>query len=60
MSSRERETTHLMMGTSDFDGDGEREKDYCNVRFVVVGVTDVREISQRRTDSEDKDCFYSR
>ena len=45
---------HLPMGTFEFDGDGEREKDYHKVQFSEGVVTDVWEIIQRRTDSVDK------
>ena len=50
LSSCERETPHLLMGTPEFDGDGEREKDYCKVRFAEGVVTDLWEISRRRVD----------
>ena len=46
------------MERSEFDGDGEREKDYCKVRFAEVVVTDVLEIRRRRTDLEEKDCSF--
>ena len=49
-----------MMETSEFDDDGKRKKDYLKVRFSKGVVTDIYTISQRRTDLEDKDCFYYR
>ena len=58
LSSRGCETPHLLMGTSEFDGDGEHEKEYCKVWFSERMVTNVYEISRRRTDYEDKDWSY--
>ena len=49
MSIREREMPHLLMGTFEFD-----------FRFAEGVVTDIWEISRRRTNLEDRDCFYSR
>ena len=48
------------MGKSDFNGDGEREKDYSKFQFSEGVVTDVWDIRRRRTDLEDNDCFCSR
>ena len=43
------------MVMSEFDGDGDREKDYCIVQFSEGVVIDVWDISRRRTGSEYKD-----
>ena len=58
LSSHEHDTPHILMERYEFDGDGEREKDYCKVRFAEVVVTDVLEIRRSRTDLEDKDCSF--
>ena len=51
---RERETPHLLMVTSEFDGDGDHEKDYWKVRFGEGVVTYVWDISQSMTNLEEK------
>ena len=48
--------THILMRTFKFDGYFERKEDYCKVRFSEGDMKDKWEISQRRMDSEDKDC----
>ena len=48
------------MVMSEFDGDGDREKDYCIVQFSEGVVIDVWEISRRRTDLDYKYCFHYR
>ena len=55
--SHECETPHLLTEISDFDGDSEREKDYCKVWFAEEFVTDVWEINQRKTYSDEKYWF---
>ena len=45
------------MRTSEFDGDNEHTKDYCKVQFSERVVTYVWDISQRRMDLEDRECF---
>ena len=51
-SSRERKIPHILMGTSEFDGDRNIKKDYCKVLFAEGVVTEVWDISQMRTDLE--------
>ena len=52
---REHYTPHLLVGTSEFDRDSEREKECCKFQFAEGVVTDVWEISQRMTYLEYKD-----
>ena len=58
LSRRERETPHLLMETSEFNGDGDIEKEYQKSLFYERVVTDIWNIRRRRTNLEDKDCFY--
>ena len=60
LSIREYETPHLLMGASEFDGDGKLKNDYCKVRFSEGLVIDVWDTIKRRKDLEDRDCLYSR
>ena len=46
--SRECETPHLLMVTSEFDGDSDRKKDYSKFRFSEGMVKDIWEIIQMR------------
>ena len=57
LSSRERDMLHLLMGTYEFDRDGNRKNNYCKVRFTKRVVIDIWESIQRRRDLEDKDLF---
>ena len=48
-------TPHLLMVTSDFDGYGEHENDYCKVQFSQGVVTDLWKIRKKRTILDDKE-----
>ena len=58
--SCEHKIPYLLMGASGFEGDGERENDYWRFWFTEGVATDLWDIWQRSTYSEDRNCFYSR